>query len=53
MIIKKRTIALLIGFSFIGGLDGYCKEAAQPTAQGGAAANLPAEEKKEPPKVLV
>ena len=53
MVIKRRTIALLIGFSFIGGLDGYCKEAAQPTAQGGAAANLPAEEKKEPPKVLV
>src|SRR4030065_2531926 len=53
MVIKRRTIALLIGFSFIGGLDGYCKEAVQPTAQGGAAANLPAEEKKEPPKVLV
>jgi parvulin-like peptidyl-prolyl isomerase len=53
MVIKKRAIALLIGFSFIGGLDGYCKEAAQPTAQGGAVANLPAEEKKEPPKVLV
>ena len=53
MVIKRRTIALLIGFSFIGGLDGYCKEAAQPAAQGGAAANLPAEEKKEPPKVLV
>src|SRR4030065_1555447 len=53
MVIKRRTIALLIGFSFIGGLDGYCKEAVQPTAQGGAAANLPAEEKDEPPKVLV
>ncbi len=53
MVINKRTLVLLIGFSFIGGLDGYCKEAAQPAAQGGAAANLPAEEKKEPPKVLI
>lgn len=53
MIIKKRTMALLIGFIFAGGLDGYCKEAAQPTAQGGAVASLPAEEKKEPPKVVI
>lgn len=54
MVINKRTLVLLIGFSFIGGLDGYCKEAAQPAAQGGAAANLPAEEKKEePPKVVI
>lgn len=54
MIIKKRTIALLIGFSFIGGLDGYCKEAAQPTTQGGTGAKTSAEVKKEePPKVVV
>ena len=53
MTIVKRTIVLLIGFIFIGGLDGYCKEAAQPTAQGGTVANLPAEETLEPPKVVI
>ena len=53
MIIKKRTIALLVGFIFIGGLDGYCKEAAQAPAQGGTGANLPAAEKLEPPKVVI
>lgn len=53
MIIIKRTIVLLIGFVFIGSWNGYCKEEAKPTAQGGTVANLPAVEKKEPPKVLV
>lgn len=53
MITNKRAMVLLIGFIFTGGLNGYCKEAAQPTAQGGIVANVPAEEKKEPPKVLV
>ncbi len=53
MFMIKRTIVLLIGFIFIGGLDGYCKEAAPPAVKGGAVANLPAEEKKELPKVLI
>lgn len=54
MIVVKRTIVLLIGFVFIGSLNGYCKETVQPKAQGGTIPNLPAEEKKEgPPKVVL
>lgn len=53
MFMIKRTIVLLIGFIFLGGLDGYCKEAAPPAGTGGAVANLPAEEKIEQPRVLI
>jgi len=47
----KKILIPVIGIIFICTWNGYCKEAVQPTAQGGTGANLPAEEKKEPPKL--
>ena len=49
----KKILIPVIGIIFICTWNGYCKEAVQPTAQGGTGANLPAEEKKEPPKVVI
>src|SRR3990172_1584032 len=49
----KKILIPVIGIIFICTWNGYCKEAVQPTEKGGTGANLPAEEKKEPPKVVI